>query len=200
MFIRAVILAYTISLFLVLVVLAVALLYNRLVGLRNRLRNAFSQIDVQLKRRHDLIANLAETARGYLHHERELLESLAAARSQADASVNAANTSADTLRSLGESENVLTSALGRLLAVVEAYPDLKANQTLLALMEELTTTENRVAFARQAYNDSAMFYNTAIQTIPSNLLAGPFGFQSVGFFEMDNPADRDVPRVFEVAP
>jgi LemA protein len=147
--------------------------YNRLVGQRNEFKNAFAQIDVQLKRRYDLIPNLVETAKKYIAHERETLEAVTRARSTA-VSAHAAAASdpsnADAMRQLGAAEGGLSGALGRLFAVVEAYPDLKANQTMMQLTEELTSTENRIAFARQAFNDSVMTYNNAVQQFPSNCL------------------------------
>jgi LemA protein len=172
--------------------------YNRLVTLRNAYRNAYSQIDVQLKRRHDLIPNIVETAKGYLQHERGTLEEVASARG---AAVNAASAAAASpgeavaMSELNSAETNLTLGLGRLLAIVENYPDLKANQTMLELMEELTTTENRVALARQAYNDSVMFYNTAIQKVPANLIAVNFHFDPAEFFQLENATDRQTPTV-----
>ena len=153
-------------------------IYNRLVTLRNRFKNAFSQIEVQLKRRYDLIPNLVETAKGYISHERETLEAVIAARNQAMAGLQAAAadpTNADAIRELAGAEGVLGGALGRLNVVMEAYPDLKANQNMMQLSEELTSTENKVAFARQAYNDQVTEYNTYKQTFPPVLLAGFFG-------------------------
>jgi LemA protein len=192
--------AYAIGLILLISALAVVLLYNRLIRLRNKLQSAFSQMDVQLKRRHDLIGNLVNTVRGYLKHENHVMQSLAEARARADATSMAADTpiDVDSLRSLGESEQALTGALGRLLIVVESYPDLKASRNMADLMEALTTTENRIAFARQAYNDAAMFYNAAIQTVPATWLAAVLGFQVAGYFEIENASDRAVPQTFEV--
>ncbi|MGZ4963930.1 MAG: LemA family protein [Limisphaerales bacterium] len=172
--------------------------YNRLVALRNAYKNAFSQIDVQLKRRHDLIPNIVETAKGYLQHERGTLEQVAAARG---AAVNAAQAAAAApgeaaaMTQLSSAETNLTSSLSRLLAVAEAYPDLKANQVMLRLMEELTTTENRVGLSRQAYNDSVMFYNTAIQKVPANVIATWYHFTAAEFFQIDNATDRQTPPV-----
>src|SRR5437899_1414884 len=151
--------------------------YNRLVALRNRYKNAFAQIDVQLKRRYDLIPNLVETAKGYIKHERGTLEAVVAARNAAAAAnVKAAQSPGDAaaMKELSGAESALAGTLGRLFAVAEAYPDLKANTTMMSLMEELTSTENKVAFARQAYNDAVMSYNTQRETFPTNLLAGPF--------------------------
>jgi LemA protein len=171
--------------------------YNRLIGLRNAYKNAFAQIDVQLKRRHDLIPNIVETAKGYIQHERGTLEEVAAARG---AAVSARELAAEgpgtaAMTHLGVAEANLTGALTRLLAVAEAYPDLKANQVMLQLMEELTTTENRIGLARQAYNDSVMFYNTATQTVPANFIASWYHFTPAEFFQIDNTTDRQTPSV-----
>src|SRR5688500_11912223 len=154
-------------------------IYNRLVGGRNAYKNAFAQIDVQLTRRYDLIPNLVETARGYLKHERETLEAVIRARNSAVEGLKAAAASPGdpaAVQQLAGAENALTGALGRLFAIAEAYPDLKANQNMMQLSEELTSTENKVAFARQAYNDSVMQYNTTREVFPNNLIAGSFGF------------------------
>ena len=162
-------------------------LYNRLVSLRNRVRNAWSQVDVQLKRRHDLIPNLVETAKGYMAHERETLESVTRARQQAiDVSGVAEK---------AQAENMLTQTLRSLFAVAESYPDLKANQNMLALQEELTSTENKIAFARQFYNDQVNDYNNATEQFPSSIVANSFGFQPSEFFEIEDPAQREAPRV-----
>jgi len=172
--------------------------YNRLVTLRNRVKNAFAQIDVQLTRRHDLIPNLVETAKGYIKHERETLEAVIAARNTAIAGLKAAEadpTSASAIQQLGGAETALTGALSRLLAVVEAYPDLKANQNMMQLSEELTTTENKVAFARQAYNDSVMDYNNACEMFPSGVIANLFQFKSATLLEIESPEKRAVPKV-----
>ena len=153
-------------------------IFNRLVALRNRFQNAFAQIEVQLKRRHDLIPNLVETAKAYLKHERETLESVIAARNAAANSLAAAASdpgNADAIKSLGGAEGALTGALGRLNVVMEAYPDLKANQNMMQVSEELISTENKVGFARQAFNDQVMAYNTYKQSFPQNMLAGAFG-------------------------
>ena len=155
--------------------------YNRLVSLRNRFRNGFSQIDVQLKRRYDLIPNLVEVAKGYMKHERETLEAVIAARNQAvTASSNAGSAQADaaSVQQLAAAEGTLNASLGRLFALSEAYPDLKANQNMIQLTEELTATENKIAFARQAYNDSVMQYNTGIEQFPGSLIANTFGFKA----------------------
>ena len=174
--------------------------YNGLVTARNAFRNAFAQIDVQLQRRFDLIPNLVETAKGYLRHERETLEAVIAARSAAMSGLAAAKGSPGdpaAMAELAQSQGLLNGALGRLLAVAEAYPDLKANQNMMQLTEELTSTENRVAFARQAYNDSVMAYNIKREVFPSNILAGMFGFGAAALLEI--PADkaevREAPKV-----
>jgi LemA protein len=186
------------------VVLVVALalfvigVYNRLVALRNRYQNAFAQIDVQLKRRYDLIPNLVETAKGYLAHERETLEAVISARNQAfDASNQAAANPGDSaaLRGLQTAESGLGGALGRLLAVVESYPNLKADQNMRQLAEELTSTENKVSFARQAYNDAVMTFNTSRETFPNSLVSGLFNFQAAGLFEIGSEAERQAPKV-----
>jgi LemA protein len=155
-------------------------IYNRLVAQRNEFKNAFAQIDVQLKRRYDLIPNLVETAKKYISHERETLEAVVKARNSAVSANSAAAAdpaNADSMRQLATAEGGLSGALGRLFAVVEGYPDLKANQNMMQLTEELTSTENRIAFARQAFNDSVMNYNNAVQQFPSNFIAGAFSFQ-----------------------
>lgn len=172
--------------------------YNKLVRARNAYKNAFAQIDVQLTRRHDLVPNLVEVAKGYMKHERETLDAVITARSgavdaQAGASANPGDPSS--MQELAGAENVLTQALGRLFALSEAYPDLKANQNMMQLSEELTSTENRVAFARQAFNDAVMHYNNQRETFPTNLLAGMFGFLPAALFEVDDPEQREVPRV-----
>jgi LemA protein len=173
-------------------------LYNRLVTLRNRFKNAFAQIDVQLKRRYDLIPNLVETAKGYLKHERETLEAVIAARNRAaSAEAQAAARPGDpaAMQQLAAAEASLTAGLGRLFALAEAYPDLKANQTMGQLMEELSSTENRVAFARQGYNDSVMAYNTARETFPTVLLAGALGFQEAQLWQIEAPQEREAIKV-----
>ena len=172
--------------------------YNRLVTLRNVLRNAFSQIDVQLKRRHDLIPNLVETAKGYLAHERQTLEAVIAARNQAVAASQAAAKNpidAGALKGMAAAEAALSGTVGRLLAVSEAYPDLKANQTMASLTEELTSTENKVAFARQAFNDDVAIYNVALERFPATLLAGSFGFDEAPLWEIETAEEREAPRV-----
>ncbi len=185
-----------------LVVVAVGLwavgIYNSLVGLRNRFKNAFAQIDVQLKRRYDLIPNLVETAKGYLKHERETLEAVIKARNIAlAASQSAAANPADAaaMRNLAGAEVGLAGALSRLMVVSEQYPDLKANQNMMQLTEELTSTENKIAFARQAYNDSVMTYNTARETFPAVLIAGALGFHPGELFKIDDPTERNAPKV-----
>jgi LemA protein len=173
-------------------------LFNSLVALRNRYKNAFSQIDVQLKRRYDLIPNLVETAKGYMRHERETLEAVVNARNSAvTASQRAAIAPGDTaaMNGLNLAEAQLNGALGRLFALAEAYPDLKANQNMLALQEELTSTENKVAFSRQAFNDAVTAYNTEIQKFPNNVLAGMTGFAPAQLFEAESPKEREAPRV-----
>lgn len=172
--------------------------YNRLVAARNAYRNAFAQIDVQLTRRYDLIPNLVETAKAYLRHERETLEAVIRARNTALEGLRAA--SADpgnpaTVRQLSGAEAQLAGALGRLFALAEAYPDLKANQNMMQLSEELTSTENKVAFARQAYNDAVMSYNNARERFPGNLVAGAFSFAPAELLEIAKPEAREAPRV-----
>jgi LemA protein len=172
--------------------------FNTLVGLRNRYKNAFSQIDVQLKRRHDLIPNLVEVAKGYMSHERETLDAVIKARNQAvTAQQKAASSPGDpsAMTSLGAAEGQLSGALGRLFALAESYPDLKANQNMLALQEELTSTENKVAFARQAFNDAVMSYNTQVERFPASIVAGMGGFTPAQLFELESPKEREAPRV-----
>ncbi|MBU4286088.1 MAG: LemA family protein [Verrucomicrobia bacterium] len=188
-----------ITLVIVVIVLLYAVgIYNRLISLRNRFKNAFAQIDVQLKRRYDLIPNLVETAKGYIKHERGTLEAVTSARNQASAAVQkAAANPADAvaIQGLMGAEATLTGALGRLFAVVEAYPDLKANQTMAQLMEELTSTENKVSFARQAYNDVVMSYNIARETFPAVVVANLFGFTLAQLFEITAAQEREAPKV-----
>ncbi|HKP92561.1 MAG TPA: LemA family protein [Chthoniobacterales bacterium] len=172
--------------------------YNALVTLRNRYKNAYSQIDVQLKRRYDLIPNLVETAKGYLQHERGTLEAVIAARNAAiSANTRAAQNpgEASAMKELSTAESALSGVMGRLFALAEAYPDLKANTTMLSLMEELTSTENKVSFARQAYNDAVMAYNTRREVFPTNLIAGPFNFAPAELFVIDKPEQKDAPKV-----
>ena len=183
---------------LVLVVLYAIGIYNSLVQLRNRFKNAFAQIDVQLKRRYDLIPNLVETAKGYMKHERETLEAVIQARNQAAAAGKAAaQNPGDTgaMAGLLGAEGALTGALGRLFALSEAYPDLKANQNMMQLTEELTSTENKISFARQAYNDAVMVYNTKRESFPSNLIANMFNFSPAMLFEIEDEAQKEAPKV-----
>jgi LemA protein len=173
-------------------------MYNGLVNLRNRFKNAFAQIDVQLKRRHDLIPNLVETAKAFLAHERETLEAVIAARNTADAARQKAAAdpgNAQAMQGLSSAEAGLSGILGRFFALSEAYPDLKSNQNMMQLSEELSTTENKIAFARQAYNDAVMRYNNKCEMVPSNIVAGMFGFQRAEFFEVEDEAHREPVRV-----
>jgi len=174
-------------------------IYNGLVQLRNRYKNSFAQIDVQLKRRYDLIPNLVEAAKGYLTHERETLEKVVAARGAAMGAAQkaaAAPGDAAAMQGLSQAEGQLGGALGRLMAVFEAYPDLKANQNILQVQEELTSTENKIAFARQAYNDTVMEYNTGRETFPATIFAGMFGFQAATLLEATESAEeRKAPKV-----
>ena len=172
---------------LLLVILYVIGTYNVFVGLRNQVDNAWSQIDVQLKRRHDLIPNLVETAKGYMKHERGTFEAITNARAQA--------MGAKTVADAGKAEGALGDALNKFMLVVENYPDLKANQNFLAVQEELSSTENKIAFSRQAYNDQAMFFNNRIQMFPSNIVAGIFSFTKRDFFEVSAAAEREAPKV-----
>jgi LemA protein len=172
--------------------------YNALVTLRNRFKNAYSQIDVQLKRRYDLIPNLVETAKGYLQHERGTLEAVIAARNAAaTANTRAAQNPGDTaaMKQLSSAESGLSGVLGRLFALAESYPDLKANTTMLNLMEELTSTENKVSFARQAYNDSVMAYNTRREVFPTNIIANTFNFAPAEPFVIENAEQKEAPKV-----
>ena len=175
----------------VVIVLAITLfiLYNSLVRLRNQVKNAWAQIDVQLKRRYDLIPNLVETAKGYMKHERETLEAVTKARNLAQQLSSAG------AGERAKAEGELSSVLSRLLAVVENYPDLKANQNFLALQEELTSTENKISFSRQFYNDSVLRYNNQTQMVPSNIVASMFGFKPSEFFEVTLTAEREAPKV-----
>ncbi len=179
-------------------VLFVVSIYNKLIQLKNRFKNAFAQIDVQLKRRYDLIPNLVETAKGYLRHERDVLEAVIRARNMASnamekAAADPGNTEA--IQGLIGAENTLTGTLGRLFALVEAYPDLKANQNMMQLSEELTTTENKVSFARQAFNDAVMAYNTAREVFPNNIIANMFAFKEAQLFEITVESEREAPKV-----
>jgi LemA protein len=179
-------------------VLFVVSIYNKLIQLKNRFKNAFAQIDVQLKRRYDLIPNLVETAKGYLKHERDVLEAVIRARNMASnamekAAADPGNTEA--IQGLIGAESTLTGTLGRLFALVEAYPDLKANQNIMQLSEELTTTENKVSFARQAFNDAVMAYNTAREVFPNNIIANMFAFKEAQLFEITVESEREAPKV-----
>jgi LemA protein len=183
----------------VVIAIWVVIIYNGLVALRNRFKNAFSQIDVQLKRRYDLIPNLVETAKGYLKHERETLEAVIKARNQAlaaaqGAAANPGNPAA--MQQLGQAEGALSGVLGRLFALAEAYPDLKANQNMMAIQEELSSTENKVAFSRQAFNDSVMEYNTKRESFPDNIVAGMFRFDAAELLQATEAAEeRKAPKV-----
>jgi len=180
-------------------VIWVIAMYNRLVALRNRFKNAFAQIDVQLKRRYDLIPNLVEAAKGYLQHERQTLEAVVQARAaavSAESRAAAAPGDPEAMRALSQAEGALGGALGRLLAVFEAYPDLKANQNIMQVQEELVSTENKVAFSRQAYNDSVMEYNTDRESFPQVVVAGPLGFRPAELLEATESAEeRKAPKV-----
>jgi LemA protein len=170
-----------------LIVLYFIATYNSLVRLKNQIKNAWAQIDVQLKRRHDLIPNLIETVKGYMGHERQTLENIANARSKA--------MSAQSIPDKAKAEGILGQALGQFFAVAENYPDLKANQNFLGLQEELTSTENRIAYARQSYNDQVLFFNNKIQMFPSNMVAGWLNYTAEHFFEIEDKAQREVPKV-----
>lgn len=181
-----------IVLWIILAVLVLALLYlvgifNSLVGLKNQVKNAWAQIDVQLKRRYDLIPNLIETAKGYVKHERDTLENITKARSQAMGAQGVGEKS--------KAEGALSDAISKFFLVVENYPDLKANKNFLAIQEELSSTENRIAFARQAYNDQVLFLNNKIQMFPSNIMAQMFGFQQEGFFQVEKKEEKEAPKV-----
>ncbi len=182
----------------VLLILFIIGIYNRLVTSRNGYKNAFAQIDVQLTRRHDLIPNLIETVKGYLAHERNTLEAVISARNAAVSGLKAAAANPGdpaAVQGLAAAENQLTGALGRLFALAEAYPDLKANQNMMQLSEELTSTENKVAFARQAYNDSVLSYNNTREVFPNSVVAGSFGFMPAQMLEIESPQKREVPKV-----
>ncbi|MFC4822069.1 LemA family protein [Dokdonella ginsengisoli] len=173
-------------------------LYNGLVTGRNAYRNAFAQIDVQLTRRYDLIPNLVETAKGYMNHERETLEAVIQARNSAVSGLSAAKSNpgdAEAMQQLAGADNALTQSLGRLFALSEAYPDLKANQNMMQLSEELTSTENKVAFSRQAYNDAVMGYNNRREQFPGSIVANLFGFQPAESLKIESEAKREVPKV-----
>jgi LemA protein len=171
----------------VIAVIAFSGMYNSLVQLRNRVKNALSQVDVQLKRRHDLIPNLVETAKGYMTHERETLTAITDARSRA--------MGATSVQDKSTAETQLSGAISRFMVTVENYPDLKANQNFLALQEELTSTENKLSFARQAYNDAVLFFNNKIEMFPSNVIAGMFNFRPETFFEVEDKTEREAPKV-----
>ncbi len=173
-------------------------IYNSLINLRNRVKNAFAQIDVQLTRRHDLIPNLVEAVKGYMKHERETLDAVIKARNSAVSSLDAAKadpSNAAAIQELGKSEGALGAALGRLFALSEAYPDLKANQNMMQFQEELTSTENKVAFSRQAFNDAVLGYNNKAENFPNNIIAGMFRFQLASFLDIEAPEKREVPDV-----
>jgi len=172
---------------LVLLIIFVIAAYNALIRLRNQVDNSWSQIDVQLKRRHDLIPNLVETAKGYMKHERGTFEAITKARSQA--------MGAKSVSEASKAEGVLGEALSKFMLVVENYPDLKANQNFLSVQEELTSTENKISFARQSYNDQVLFFNNKIQMFPSNIVANVFNFGKRDFFELEVAAEREVPKV-----
>jgi LemA protein len=197
----------TLILVIILVVIVVIILavvgfaigtFNKLVTMRNRYKNAYAQIDVQLKRRYDLIPNLVETAKGYIKHERETLEEVTKARNIAYAASQAAASNpgdASAMKNLGSAETGLAGTLSRLMMVSEAYPDLKANQNMIQLTEELTSTENKISFARQAYNDTVMAYNTDREVFPANIIAGSFNFGPAELFVIDKPEQKDAPKV-----
>ena len=187
-----------VALLVIIVIALIAGIYNKLVTLRNRYKNAYAQIDVQLKRRYDLIPNLVETAKGYIKHERETLEAVTQARNIAYAASKAAAANpgdSTAVKSLASAESGLGGALSRLMVVSEQYPDLKANQNMMQLTEELTSTENKISFARQAYNDSVMTYNTDREVFPSNLIAGMFNFTAAELFVVDKPEQKEAPKV-----
>jgi len=180
------------------VVMFVVSAYNRLVSLRNRYKNAYAQIDVQLKRRYDLIPNLVETAKGYIKHERETLENVTKARNIAYAAAQTAAANpgdASAMKNLGSAETGLAGTLSRLMVVSEQYPDLKANENMMQLTEELTSTENKISFARQAYNDSVMTYNTQREVFPTNFIANTFNFGPAESFVIDKPEEKEAPKV-----
>lgn len=190
--------------FLVFLAIVVALIawvvgiYNNLVNSRNRVKNAFAQIDVQLTRRHDLIPNLVEAVKGYMKHERETLEAVINARNTAVSDLESAKSdpsNAEAIKQLGASEGALGAALGRLFALSESYPDLKANQNMMQFQEELASTENKVAFSRQAFNDAVLSYNNAVENFPNNIIAGMFNFQTSSFLEIESEEKREVPEV-----
>ncbi len=182
----------------VVVILYAVGIYNALVNLRNRVKNAFAQIDVQLTRRYDLIPNLIEAVKGYMKHERETLEAVINARNTAVSSLEAAKadpSNGDAIMKLGAAEGLLGGALGRLFALSEAYPDLKANQNMMQFQEELSSTENKVAFSRQAFNDAVLSYNNKAENFPNNIIAGMFRFELSSFLEIQSEEKREVPDV-----
>ncbi|MCH2148769.1 MAG: LemA family protein [Phycisphaerales bacterium] len=182
----------------VILLLIVIGIYNKLVVGRNRVKNAFAQIDVQLTRRHDLIPNLIETAKGYMKHERETLESVTEARNQAAAAAKAVAgdpTNGSAMKSLMGAEGALSGMLGKLNVTMEAYPDLKASQNMMQVQEELTSTENKIAFSRQAYNDSVMHFNVQRESFPDSIIAGMFNFNEAQMFEIEDEQVREVPKV-----
>jgi LemA protein len=190
--------------FVILLAIIVALIlyvigiYNSLVNLRNRVKNAFAQIDVQLTRRYDLIPNLIEAVKGYMKHERETLDAVISARNAAISNLEAAKadpSNADAIKKLGTAEGLLDGALGHLFALSEAYPDLKANQNMMQLQEELASTENKVAFSRQAFNDSVLSYNNKVENFPNNVVAGMFRFELASFLDIQSEEKREVPSV-----
>ena len=191
--------SFVIFLALVAVVVMYAIgIYNSLINLRNRVKNAFAQIDVQLTRRHDLIPNLVEAVKGYMKHERETLDAVISARNSAVSDLDAAKqdpSNAEAIKKLGASEGALGSALGRLFALSEAYPDLKANQNMLQFQEELGSTENKVAFSRQAFNDTVLSYNNKAENFPNSIIAGMFSFELASFLEIESKEKREVPDV-----
>lgn len=183
----SIVISIIIGVILLLVIAFVIGAYNALIRFRNQVDNAWSQIDVQLKRRHDLIPNLVETAKGYMQHERQTLENITEARSRAMGANNVGEAS--------KAEGALGGALSKFMLVVENYPDLKANQNFLAIQEELTSTENKISFSRQSYNDQVLFFNNKIQVFPSNIIAGMFHFAKRDFFELESAAEKEVPKV-----
>jgi len=183
---------------LILIALFIGSIYNRLVALRNRFENAYAQIDVQLTRRYDLIPNLVETAKGYMKHEKETLEAVIQARNQAFSAGKAAAKDPGeptAIKDLQQAEQNLGGALGRLMMVAESYPDLKANENMIALQEELTSTENKISYARQSFNDSVMKYNVAREQFPSNIIAGMFNFKPAELLELEEPEAKHAPKV-----
>ena len=192
------IVAIAIGAALLLLIVIVIGMYNSLVRDRNQVKNAFAQIDVQLKRRHDLIPNLVETAKGYMAHEKETLQGVTEARNHAMAAAKAAAANpvgGGAVKALSSAEGALSGALGRLMVTMEAYPDLKASQNMMQVQEELTTTENKIAFSRQAYNDSVMHYNVRREQFPSNIVAGLFNFQEADMFEIEDESEKAAPKV-----